>query len=68
MGEVPPTEDQEGLAASLRNSPLAALASKVMSVLLCSVSSQNRASHLAPGTPVSRTWRQWCLMRYTVLP
>ena len=52
-GEVPPTEAQEGAAASLRNRVSEALTSKVMSVLLCSVSAQDKVYHIAPETPVS---------------
>ena len=41
-----PRSVQLGVAASLANEVSEALTSKVMSVLLGSVSSQNRASHL----------------------
>ena len=54
-GEVPPTEVQEGVAASLRNDVSDALTSNVMSVLACSVSSQNDMFHFAPAIPVSCT-------------
>jgi len=54
-GEVPPTKVHEGVAAFLVNAVSDALTSKVMSVLLGNVSSQNRASHPAPATPVSKT-------------
>ena len=52
-GDAPPTEVQEGEAASLANKVSEALTSKVISVPLCSVSFQIRPSHLAPATPVS---------------
>ena len=55
-GEVPPTEVHEGPASPFANELPLALTSKDMSVLLSSVSSQNRPSHLVPPTPLSRTW------------
>jgi hypothetical protein len=54
-GEVPPTKVHEGVVAFLANEVFEALTSKVMSVLLGSVSSQNRAFQVAPATPVSKT-------------
>lgn len=54
-GEVPPTEVHEGLASPLANEVSLALTSKVIFVLVGNVLSQDRASHLAPATPASRT-------------
>lgn len=53
IGEVPPTGSQEA-SGKPPFKVSAALTSKVISVLLGIISSQNRASQLAPGTPVSR--------------
>ncbi len=53
IGEVPPTEVHEGLASPLAKEPSLALTSKVISVPLCRVSSQERATHVPVVWPPS---------------
>jgi len=55
IGEAASGEAHEGLVSFAPKRASLALTSKVKLVLMGKVSSQNRASHLVPGMPESRT-------------